>query len=139
MNKSIFDLIRLGRKFINYWPERAELGHYFSEYRAVMLTRMACRYLPMLAIIVFAVQVGLAGSDFVTQALLYFIFINSIPVQALLLMGHKSQQELPPSLASWYREGLNKLKEHGANVKLSLARPKYIDLAQLLDITYSRR
>lgn len=139
MNKSIFQLIKLGRKFVNYWPERPELSNYFAEYRAVAVTRMVCRYLPPLAFAIFATQVFLAGYEYVSTALIYFIFFNSIPVQALLMMGKKSQEQLPPSLASWYREGLSKLKAKGEQVKLAQAKPKYIDLAHLLSITYRQQ
>lgn len=139
MNKSIFELFKLGRKFVGYWPQRAELFHYFSEYRQVEVTRFVCRVLPFSSFVVFALQLGSGGAAIVPMAFAVFILINSLPVHAMLLMGKKSQESLPPSLASWYREGVEKLKANGSDVKLSASKPKYMDLARLLDITYKNK
>jgi len=49
---------------------------------------------------------------------------------------------LPPSLASWYRTGLEKAKEQGSINKLTdlaVSKPRYIDLAQLLQLTFASR
>ena len=46
MNMSLVELIKLGRKYMELWPQRAELGNYFAEYQAVQISRLAFRYLP---------------------------------------------------------------------------------------------
>jgi len=75
-------------------------------------------------------------------ALVYGLFILSIPVQALVVLGVKADKFLPPSLASWYRNGLEKAKEQGSLNKLThltISKPRYIDLAQLLQLTFATR
>jgi uncharacterized membrane protein YfbV (UPF0208 family) len=78
--------------------------------------------------------------DALPQALVYVLFLLSIPLQALVVLGVKADKFLPPSLASWYRSGLEKAKEQGSQNKLTdlvTSKPRYIDLAQLLQLTYA--
>jgi uncharacterized membrane protein YfbV (UPF0208 family) len=152
MNLSVVQLIKLGQKYIKFWPERAELAHYFTDYRAVQSARFVCRYLPALASFVFIMQLYFSsgfffGSGSITkvldalpQALVYVLFLLSIPLQALVVLGVKADKFLPPSLASWYRSGLEKAKEQGSQNTLTdlvTSKPRYIDLAQLLQLTYA--
>lgn len=111
MNDSIYQLLTRGRKYVSLWPDRSELMQYFPQYRAVALCRLVVRYFPLLAITLFALVYSLSSGQAISLALFYFIFLASMPLQGLFLMGKKSQERLPPALASWYREGVNKLKE----------------------------
>ena len=152
MNLSVIQLIKLGQKYCKLWPEKAELARYFAEYRAVQCTRFVCRYFPALALFTVIMQLYfasgfLSGSggfsqslNALPQALLYGMFLLSIPVQALVVLGVKADSFLPPSLASWYRSGLEKAREqgNGKNLhKLTVSKPRYIDLAQLLQLTFT--
>lgn len=154
MNLSVVDLIKLGQRYCKLWPEKAELAKYFADYSAVQSARFVCRYFPALALFTFIMQLYFAsgyltGSGSVNnainalpQALVYGIFILSIPVQALVILGVKADKFLPPSLASWYRTGVEKVKEQGDHSKfndLSLSKPRYIDLAQLIQLTFASR
>lgn len=154
MNLSVVQIIKLGQKYINFWPEKAELARYFTEYRAVQSARFVCRTFPALALFIFTMQVYFSSGFFLgsgsinnvlnalPQALVYGLFFLSIPVQALVILGVKADKLLPPSLASWYRSGLEKAKEQGSQNKLTdlaIAKPRYIDLAQLLQLTYASR
>lgn len=154
MNLSVVELIKLGQRYIKLWPEKAELAQYFSDYRAVQSARFVCRYFPALALFTFIMQLyfssGLflgAGSvnnaiNALPQALVYGLFLLSIPVQALVVLGVKADKFLPPSLASWYRTGVEKVKKQKSEKKLSaltVTKPRYIDLAQLLQLTYPSR
>jgi uncharacterized membrane protein YfbV (UPF0208 family) len=154
MNLSVVEVIKLGQKYIQCWPEKAELSHYFSEYQAVQSARFVCRYFPALALFTFIMQLYflsgfLLGSGSIAnvinalpQALVYGLFLLSIPVQALVVLGVKADKLLPPSLASWYRDGLDKAKEQGGQNKLTnlaIAKPRYIDLAQLLQLTFASK
>ena len=69
------------------------------------------------------------------QALLYSLCILSFPLQALMFMGVKADKFLPPALASWYKESVAKVNQGGGDVKLSTQRPRYVDLAYLLNLT----
>ena len=137
MNMSVVDIIKLGRKYMNLWPQRIELANYFSEYRVVQVGRFACRYLPGLAVFIFIMQLYLGSIAVLPQAVVYSLFILSLPVQALVTLGVKADKFLPPGLASWYKEGVAKVNEGGGEIKLSVLRPRYLDLAKLLNITYT--
>jgi uncharacterized membrane protein YfbV (UPF0208 family) len=154
MNLSVVELIKLGQRYINLWPEKAELAQYFADYRAVQSARFVCRYFPALALFTFIMQLYFASELFtgsgsinsavsaLPQALVYGLFLLSIPVQALVVLGVKADKFLPPSLASWYRTGLEKAKEQGSQSKLTdltVSKPRYIDLAQLLQLTFTAR
>jgi uncharacterized membrane protein YfbV (UPF0208 family) len=154
MNLSVVELIKLGQRYCKLWPEKAELAWYFADYRAVQSARFVCRYFPALALFTVVMQLYFATGFFtgtgkinnalnaLPQALVYGVFLLSIPVQALVILGVKADKFLPPSLASWYRNGLEKAKEQGSVNKLTeltVSKPKYIDLAQLLQLTFSSR
>jgi uncharacterized membrane protein YfbV (UPF0208 family) len=154
MNLSVVQIIKLGQKYINFWPERAELSRYFSEYTEVQSARFVCRYFPALALFIFILQLYFSSGFFLgsgsmnnilnalPQAMMFGLLLLSIPVQALVVLGVKADKFLPPSLASWYRNGIEKAKEKGSDNKfknLTIYKPRYIDLAQLLQLTYASR
>jgi uncharacterized membrane protein YfbV (UPF0208 family) len=136
MNMSVVELIKLGRKYMELWPQRAELGNYFAEYQAVQISRLAFRYLPGIALFSFIMQIYLGSVTLLPQALVYSLFILSIPVQALLMLGVKADKFLPVALASWYKESVAKVNEAGGSIKLSVHKPRFIDLAKLLNISH---
>ena len=61
-----------------------------------------------------------------------------MPVQALVILGVKADKILPPSLSTWYKEGVAKINEQGGNITLLLSKPRYIDLAKLLNLSYNQ-
>jgi len=183
MNISVIQLIKLGQKYLSLWPERTELANYFVDYRAVQSARFVCRYFPALAIFIVLMQLYFASGLFydkdilsqviidkvflaMPKALFYGLFLLSLPIQALVISGVKADKLLPPSLASWYRSGLDKAKQKSAlqnrpdqvkqghyeshplvaeqdNMKtinqMAIYKPRYIDLAQLLQLTFAHR
>jgi uncharacterized membrane protein YfbV (UPF0208 family) len=138
MNMSVFEIIKLGQKYLKSWPEKPELIHYFSDYRAVQSCRFVCRYFPVLAVLTFVLQLYLGSWQALPQAMVYGVFLLSMPIQAYIILGVKADKFLPQSLANWYREGVAKVNEQGGNIKLSIYKPRYIDLAQLLQLTYTK-
>jgi len=153
---NVVEIIKLGQRYLKLWPEKSELGQYFDDYQAVQSGRFVCRYFPALALFTFIMQlyvssgypVGSGSIDkalmALPQALVYGLFLVSIPVQALVLSGVKADKFLPPSLASWYRESINKAKEQNSasissEIKAQTSKPRYIDLAQLLSVTFSNQ
>lgn len=189
MNISVVKLIQLGQQYLKLWPEKAELANYFSDYRAVQTARFVCRYFPALALFTVVMQLYFSSGLFFSkdvvgqtgigqaeidkalaalpQALVYGLFILSLPVQALVVSGVKADTLLPPSLASWYRSGLEKAKQQQMLKKtttesgfynqtkdqnqsennhaiqtinqLTVNKPRYIDLAQLLQLTFATK
>jgi len=136
---NVVEIVKLGRKYMQMWPEKSELVNYFAEYRMIQVSRLVCRYLPGIAFFVFIMQLYLGGVNFLPQALVYGIFILSIPVQALVMLGVKADKFLPPALAAWYKEGVAKFNQNGGDIKLSMQKPRYLDLAKLLNLSYSSR
>jgi uncharacterized membrane protein YfbV (UPF0208 family) len=171
MNISVVQLIKLGQKYLSLWPEKPELMQYFRDYRAVQSARFVCRYFPALALFTVIMQLyfssgyptGEGSIDLVLkalpQALMYGLFLLSLPVQALVFSGVKADTLLPPALASWYHSGLEKVKQQNIQLNktqndeydgqsapqesnkaiegLALYKPRYIDLAQLLQLTFA--
>jgi len=156
MNLSVVQIIKLGQRYLNFWPEKSELSHYFSDYQSIQVARFVCRYFPALALFTVIIQLyfgsgyplGQGSLDGVANALglalVYGLFILSLPIQALVILGVKADKFLPPSLASWYRSGLEKAKEQEQKQKsnlsaLTIYKPRYIDLAQLLQLTFASK
>jgi len=169
MNISVVQLIKLGQKYLSLWPDRPELMRYFSDYQSVQSARFVCRYFPALALFTMIMQLYFASGyplgqgsinqalNALPQALVYGLFLLSIPVQALVYSGVKADKLLPPALASWYHSGLEKVKQQDkeqskkqieqqrtkrcesdrAIEKLATYKPRYIDLAQLLQLTFA--
>ena len=173
MNISVVQLIKLGQKYLSLWPDKPELTQYFEDYRGVQSARFVCRYFPALAMFTVVMQLYVASGypvgqgsignamNALPQALVYGLFLLSLPIQALVLSGVKADKLLPPSLASWYHSGLEKVKQQGnsgqghssfnnsgmdnsaevdnnnAIENLATYKPRYIDLAQLLQLTFA--
>jgi len=163
MNISVVQLIKLGQKYLSLWPDKPELTHYFEDYRGVQSARFVCRYFPALAMFTVIMQLYVASGyplgqgsidnaiNALPQALVYGLFLISLPVQALVFSGVKADKLLPPSLASWYHSGLEKIKQqtteqdarsngyrnNNAIANLATYKPRYIDLAQLLHLTFA--
>jgi uncharacterized protein len=135
---SVYQLIQLGRKYLRLWPQRAELANYFNEYQIIIFSRFVFRYFPALAILTLLLPVIFNVESAYPQTFFYAIFIASIPLQALVMLGVKADKFLPPSLATWYKEGVARVNEQGGSIKLSLQKPRYVDLAQLLNLSYQR-
>jgi uncharacterized membrane protein YfbV (UPF0208 family) len=136
MNMSVVDIIKLGREYMQLWPQRAELADYFDEYRAVQISRLSFKFLPGIAVFIFIMQLYLGSIALLPQAVVYSLFILTIPLQALVMLGVKADKYLPPGLSSWYKESVAKVNESGGKIKLSVQKPRFIDLATLLNITY---
>ncbi len=124
---------------MNLWPERAELDEYFAEYRVVKFSRLVCKIIPGLALFCLIMQLYFGSMGVLPQALLYSLFLLSFPVQALIFMGLKADKFLPPALANWYKESVARVNQSGGDIKLSTQRPRYLDLAQLLNLTFNNR
>ncbi|MDG1751779.1 MAG: terminus macrodomain insulation protein YfbV [Thalassotalea sp.] len=134
---NVVEIIKLGQRYKQLWPEKVELASYFEEYRSIQVSRLVCRYLPGLALFIFIMQLYLGGIQQLPQSIVYAFFILSIPVQALVMLGVKADKFLPPALANWYKEGVAKINQSGGDIKLSVQKPRYFDLAQLLNVSYS--
>lgn len=138
MNLSVVALIKLGYQYMSLWPKRAELARYFSEYKTIQFARLVYAVAPGLAVFTFVLQIGLAGTQSLSIALFYAIVLVSMPVQAMVILGVQADKVLPPSLSAWYKEGVARYNEQGGSIKLAVHKPRYLDLAKLLNMTYER-
>lgn len=139
MNTSLMQQLKLGNEYVNLWPQRAELGRYFSQYQGVVATRFTKKYCLPLAILVMLIPIMAFGSEFLNTTSVYALFIASLPAQALLFMAKQSKQSLPPSLASWYMQGVERIQQSATKepeVKFKKVKPSFMDLAKLLDYSY---
>ncbi|WP_448568523.1 terminus macrodomain insulation protein YfbV [Thalassotalea ganghwensis] len=134
---SVVEIFKLGLKYMELWPEKQELSRYFNEYRSIQVARLVYRYLPAIAVFVFVMQLYLGGLQLLPQAIVYLFFLLTIPVQAIVMLGVKADKFLPPALASWYKQGVARINEKGGSIKLSVNKPRYLDLATLLNISYA--
>lgn len=138
MNISVIDLIKLGHRYLKLWPERTELAEYFQEYRSVMMARIIWRNFAGFCLFILLFYTLIVGSADIGLLVFYFVFALSMPVQMLVILGVKADKDLPPGLSAWYKEGLARFNEKGGEVELSAHKPKYIDLAKLLHLTYEK-
>ncbi|MDO6427739.1 terminus macrodomain insulation protein YfbV [Thalassotalea sp. 1_MG-2023] len=133
---SVVEIVKLGRKYMLLWPERRELAEYFAEYQAIKMSRLVCKYLPGVALFTLVMQLYFGGIASLPQSVVYTVFMLSVPLQALVMLGIKADKFLPPALAAWYKEGVAKINQGGGDIKLSVQKPRYVDLAQLLNVSY---
>ena len=141
MHKSLAQQVKQGKEYVDLWPQKPELTNYFSEYRAVIVSRFLFKYGAPLALVALLMPILTIGTEQIKQGIVYGLFMATLPVQALFMMYKKSEEKLPPSLASWYREGVEKIKQQEpmSEQSLSVNQPKFLDLAKLLNISYQSK
>lgn len=136
--KAFFEQIALGRTYSKTWPLKAELGAVFPEGRVILASRFAERWLPGVAVMTLVVQVSYLGMDYLPQSLAMALMLLSLPFQALLWLGHRSQQQLTPALVNWCGEIRQQMLAAGVNVNPVRGQAQYMDMAKLLKDAYIR-
>ncbi|WP_088328767.1 terminus macrodomain insulation protein YfbV [Lacimicrobium sp. SS2-24] len=136
MAQSIPTLFKDGQAYMQTWPMKKELYGLFPECRVIAATRFSIRYMPAMAILVAFAHVMTLGHGALPQALALAAFFISLPMQGLLWLGHRSNQQLPPAMAHWYREIHQKMRQQGCNLQQAKARPRYKELAHLLGTAF---
>ncbi len=137
MKTNLYSLLREGHAYISLWPSRQEFLEYFAEYRAVVACRFAVKYCPYLAMLALILPLLAMGIEQLNMALFYSILIASMPIQALAMVAKQSKKKLPLALASWYRQGVEKLNPKPVP-NLTLNNPTFNDLARLLNYSYNQ-
>lgn len=139
MKMSLIEIILLGRKYLSLWPNKTELQNFFDVYRQVIISRFVCRYAIHFAMLIITLPFILNSNVMIQQTVVSVIFVLSMPVQAYVMLGLQADKSLPPSLAAWYKEGVARINEQGSNsIKLSVHKPRYMDLVELLNLSYGR-
>lgn len=125
--------LRDGQKYMDTWPMRKELAVIFPEQRVIKATRFAIRVMPAIAAISVITQVAFQNQQALPQAVVVALFAMSLPLQGMWWLGNRANKQLPPSLASWYRELYQKIVESGGALEPMKAKPRYKELAKILN------
>lgn len=136
MAQTFGSMMRDGQKYMKVWPRQKQLLSLFPDGKVVVLTDMALKFMPPVAVISAAALINTHGAQFAPQAIAVAAFFMSLPLQGLLWLGHRSNQTLPPALRGWYREIHSKMREQGCDLHSAKARPRYKELAVLLKTAF---
>jgi uncharacterized membrane protein YfbV (UPF0208 family) len=138
MNKTFLTLLNDGHNYSKVWPRNYRLGALFPEPRVIKATQLGITVMPLMAVISVSVQLSYLGPEYLPLALTFALFLLSMPVQGLYWLGKRANTQLPPALASWYREIYGKMIAEGVEPKVSLSKPKYLELGYLLKDVFER-
>ncbi|KHT44746.1 terminus macrodomain insulation protein YfbV [Vibrio sinaloensis] len=130
--------LRDGQKYMDTWPMRKELNMLFPEQRIIKATRFGVKVMPAIAAISVLTQMAFNNYDAMPQAVIVALFAISMPVQGMWWLGNRANTQLPPSLAGWYREIHQKIVESGFALEPMKARPRYKELAHILNRAFSQ-
>lgn len=130
---ALFRTFANGWHYMKVWPNHAVVGA-LPEAHVIPATRLGSLYLPVAAVVNFAVQWYWLGSSHMGQIIAASLFLLLLPLQGYYWLGKRAYQLLPLGLKSWYFELQNKLASAGQDVRLPSHRPGpcYIDLARIL-------
>ncbi|WP_261874187.1 terminus macrodomain insulation protein YfbV [Vibrio rarus] len=129
----MFHRLREGQMYMDLWPMRKELSPMFPEHRVIKATRFGIRVMPAVAAISVLTQLTFQNGNSLPQAIVVALFAISLPLQGFWWLGTRSNTLLPPALASWYRDIHQKIIESGISLEPLKAKPRYKELAQLLN------
>ena len=122
-----------GQNYMEIWPVRKELSAIFPEQRIIKATRFGIKVMPAVAAISVLTQMAFNNYHALPQSIVVALFAISLPLQGIWWLGARSNTKLPPSLASWYRELHQKIVETGFALEPVKARPRYKELAIILN------
>ena len=125
--------LRDGQKYMDTWPMRNELNLLFQEQRIIKATRFGVKVMPAIAAISVLTQMAFNNYNAMPQAVIIALFAISMPIQGMWWLGNRSNTQLPPALAGWYREIHQKIVESGCALEPMKSRPRYKELAQILN------
>jgi uncharacterized membrane protein YfbV (UPF0208 family) len=118
---------------MDLWPMRKELTPLFPEQRIIKATRFGIKVMPAVAAISVLTQMAFNNAHALPQSIVIALFAISMPLQGMWWLGNRYNTQLPPALASWYRELHQKIIESGGAMEPVKAKPKYKELAITLN------
>ncbi|USD64438.1 terminus macrodomain insulation protein YfbV [Vibrio sp. SCSIO 43136] len=122
-----------GQKYMDNWPMRKELAPLFPEQRIIKATKFGIKVMPAVAAISVLMQMSFNNYQAMPQAIVVALFAISLPLQGMWWLGNRSNTQLPPALAGWYRELHSKILESGGALEPIKAKPRYKELARILN------
>lgn len=138
MQYPLYTTLRAGREYSKQWPAKAELNGLFVENKVILLTSVAWRYLPALALVCAAVQLSYLGLAHLPQIITMLLFLAALPLQGWYWLGVRSATPLPPSIAAWYQHISQQMQQHGIQLAPVSQPGSYKDLALLLQKAYQQ-
>jgi len=132
MINQLMNYLKSGQEYMRIWPMQKQLYALFPECRIMAATKFGMKIMPALAVIVVAIQIQYLGTQAIAQALTMGVFFISMPIQGLLWLGHRSEQELPPQINGWYKDIYAKMQTQGCQLQSQSDKPKFKELAVLL-------
>lgn len=122
-----------GQKYMDTWPMRKELNLLFPEQRMIKATRFGIKVMPAVAAISVLTQMTFHNVHAMPQSIIIALFAISLPLQGIWWLGNRANTQLPPALASWYRELYQKIVETGFALEPIKSQPRYKELAMVLN------
>ncbi|MBL4294539.1 DUF412 domain-containing protein [Vibrio fluvialis] len=122
-----------GQKYMDIWPMRKELNLLFPEQRIIKATRFGIKVMPAVAAISVLTQMTFHNVQAMPQSIIIALFAISLPLQGIWWLGNRANTQLPPALASWYRELYQKIVETGFALEPIKSQPRYKELAMVLN------
>ncbi|EKO3411678.1 DUF412 domain-containing protein [Vibrio fluvialis] len=122
-----------GQKYMDTWPMRKELNLLFPEQRIIKATRFGIKVMPAVAAISMLTQMAFHNVQAMPQSIIIALFAISLPLQGIWWLGNRANTQLPPALASWYRELYQKIVETGFALEPIKSQPRYKELAMVLN------
>ncbi|ELL4667038.1 DUF412 domain-containing protein [Vibrio fluvialis] len=122
-----------GQKYMDTWPMRKELNLLFPEQRIIKATRFGIKVMPAVAAISVLTQMTFHNVQAMPQSIIIALFAISLPLQGIWWLGNRANTQLPPALASWYRELYQKIVETGFALEPIKSQPRYKELAMVLN------
>ncbi len=132
MSLSIATMVKDGHAYMQTWPLKKELFGLFPECRVITATKFAVKVLPALGIVTILMLMNHYSGDYLPQALAMGGIFFIIPLQGIMWLGHRANQDLPPSLRAWFMQIQQTMQEHGKTVEQTASTPRYKELAVLL-------
>lgn len=136
MSLSVATMLKDGQSYMKTWPMEKPLYALFPECRVVALTRLLIKVAPPLAVVSCAVLIQQLGTAHIPQAVTVAAFFLSLPLQGLMWLGFRANQQLPPALKAWYIDIHSKMTAHGCRLKALTPKPRYKELAAMLKTAF---
>ena len=136
MSLSVAAMLKDGQQYMKIWPMQKALYALFPECRVIAATRLAIQVAPPLALISCAVLIDQYGKGYIPQAITIAAFFLSLPLQGLMWLGFRSNQQLPPPIQAWHADIYDKMKREGCKMQALAEQPRYKELAQTLKTAF---
>jgi uncharacterized membrane protein YfbV (UPF0208 family) len=134
--QTITAMVKDGQQYMQTWPMQPQLFGMFPESKVILATKLSIKVMPALAVLTVAALINFQGVKRLPQALAIGAFFLSLPMQGLMWLGHRSNQNLPPTLKHWYLDIHYKMQMQGCALQPVKARPDYKELANLLKTAF---